>query len=160
MEKSKEILLTAQGLQKIKDELDYLKTNKRDELSEKIALALSYGDLSENSEYDDAKNEQAQVEARIADLEVTLQRARIIDENEMSNEHIHIGSFVTFFNETTGSEMAYRIVSSSEADPIQKMISNESPIGSALIDKSVGDVVSVDLPNGNQITLRVVSISK
>lgn len=160
MANEKQILLTAQGLKSIEEELDFLKTVKRKEMADKIALALSYGDLSENSEYDDAKNEQAQVEARIADLEVTLKYAVIIDESEISNEHVHIGSLVTFINETLGTEMSYRIVSSSETNPDEGKISDESPIGSALLDHSVGDLVSVDLPSGVQMTFRIKEISK
>ena len=122
----KEILLTAQGLKALEDELDFLKTVKRKEMAEKIALARSYGDLSENSEYDDAKNEQAQMEARIADIEVTLKHARVIDENEISNENVHIGSVVTVYNGMLEEEVTYNIVSASESDPEDNKISDES----------------------------------
>ena len=156
----KEILLTAQGLQALEDELDYLKTVKRKEMADKIALARSYGDLSENSEYDDAKNEQAQMEARIADIEVTLKHARIIDESELSNEHVHIGSKVRVFNALFEEEVIYNIVSASEAEPENDKISDESPVGHALLDKKVGEKVIVDLPNGSQLELNVLEITR
>ena len=156
----KEILLTAQGLQALEDELDYLKTTKRKEMAEKIALARSYGDLSENSEYDDAKNEQAQMEARIADIEVTLKHARILDESELSNEHVHIGSKVKVFNALFEEEVVYNIVSASEAEPENDKISDESPVGHALLDKKVGEKVVVDLPNGSQLELDVLEITR
>ena len=156
----KEILLTAQGLKALEDELDYLKTTKRKEMAEKIALARSYGDLSENSEYDDAKNEQAQMEARIADIEVTLKHARILDESEISNEHVHIGSKVKVFNTLFEEEVVYNIVSASEAEPENNKISDESPVGHALLDKKIGEKVTVDLPNGTQLELDVLEITR
>ncbi len=156
----KEILLTAQGLKALEDELDYLKTTKRKEMAEKIALARSYGDLSENSEYDDAKNEQAQMEARIADIEVTLKHARILDESELSNEHVHIGSKVRVFNALLEEEVVYNIVSASEAEPENDKISDESPVGHALLDKKVGEKVTVDLPNGLQLELDILEITR
>ncbi len=156
----KEILLTAQGLKALQDELDYLKTVKRKEMADKIALARSYGDLSENSEYDDAKNEQAQMEARIADIEVTLKHAKIIDESEMSNEHVHIGSKVKVYNALFEEEVVYSIVSASEAEPENNIISDESPVGHALLDKKVGEKVIVELPNGTQLELDVLEITR
>ena len=156
----KEILLTAQGLKALEDELDYLKTVKRKEMADKIALARSYGDLSENSEYDDAKNEQAQMEARIADIEVTLKHAKIIDESELSNEHVHIGSKVKVYNELFEEEVIYNIVSASEAEPEENKISDESPVGHALLDKKTGEKVIVDLPNGSQLELSILEIIK
>ena len=156
----KEILLTAQGLKALEDELEYLKVVKRKEMAEKIALARSYGDLSENSEYDDAKNEQAQMEARIADIEVTLKHAKVIDESEISNENVHIGSIVTVFNSLIDVEVKYNIVSASEAEPENNKISDESPVGKALLGKKTGEKVTVELPNGNQFTLDVIEITR
>ncbi len=156
----KEILLTEQGLKALEDELDYLKTTKRKEMAEKIALARSYGDLSENSEYDDAKNEQAQMEARIADIEVTLKHARILDESEITNEHVHIGSKVRVYNYMFEEEVVYHIVSASEAEPENNKISDESPIGHSLLDKKTGEKVQVDLPNGSQLELEVREITR
>lgn len=156
----KQILLTAQGLKDLEDELDILKTVKRKEMAEKIKLARSYGDLSENSEYDDAKNEQAIMEARIADIEVMLKNAKVIDESEISNEHVHIGSKVKVFDADFEEEIVYHIVNASEADPDNFKISDESPIGHSLLDKKVGDKVMVELPNGSQIELDVLEISR
>ncbi len=155
-----EILLTKQGLQALEDELDYLKTVKRKEMADKIALARSYGDLSENSEYDDAKNEQAQMEARIADIEVTLKRAKLIDESDISNDSVHIGSTVTVYNDAFGEDVTYNIVSASEADPENNKISDESPVGKSLLGKKLGDKVTVELPNGSQIFLDVKEIHR
>ncbi len=155
-----EILLTKQGLQALEDELDYLKTVKRKEMADKIALARSYGDLSENSEYDDAKNEQAQMEARIADIEVTLKRAKLIDESDISNDSVHIGSTVTVYNDAFGEDVTYNIVSASEADPENNKISDESPVGKSLLGKKLGDRVTVELPNGSQIFLDVKEIHR
>ena len=156
----KEILLTEQGLKALEDELEYLKVVKRKEMAEKIALARSYGDLSENSEYDDAKNEQAQMEARIADIEVTLKHAKVINENEISNEHVHIGSIVTVYSEMMEEDITYNIVSASEAEPEDNKISDESPVGKALLDKRVGERVGVELPNGNVIFFVVKEIKR
>ncbi len=156
----KEILLTEQGIKALEEELDYLKTTKRKEMADKIALARSYGDLSENSEYDDAKNEQAQMEARIADIEVTLKHAKKIDESDISNEHVHIGSKVRVYNSMFEEEISYYIVSASEAEPEENKISDESPVGHALLDKRVGETVIVDLPNGSQLELEVLEISR
>ncbi|MBQ1389745.1 MAG: transcription elongation factor GreA [Clostridia bacterium] len=156
----KEILLTASGLKALEDELEYLKVVKRKEMAEKIALARSYGDLSENSEYDDAKNEQAQMEARIADIEVTLKCAKVIDESEVSNDSVHIGSIVTAFNSLLDEDVTYNIVSASEAEPENNKISDESPVGKSLLGKKAGDKFNVDLPNGNQFVLIVKDIVK
>lgn len=159
-EMQKEILLTASGLKALEDELEYLKVVKRKEMAEKIALARSYGDLSENSEYDDAKNEQAQMEARIADIEVTLKCAKVIDESEVSNDSVHIGSIVTAFNSLLDEDVTYNIVSASEAEPENNKISDESPVGKSLLGKKAGDKFNVDLPNGNQFVLIVKDIVK
>ena len=156
----KEILLTQQGLKALEDELEYLKVVKRKEMADKIALARSYGDLSENSEYDDAKNEQAQMEARIADIEVTLKHARVIDESDISAENVHIGSSVTFYNEMLEEDTVYSIVSASESDPENGKISDESPVGKALMGKKAGERVSVELPNGTQMFVVIKEISK
>ena len=156
----KEILLTQQGLKALEDELEYLKVVKRKEMADKIALARSYGDLSENSEYDDAKNEQAQMEARIADIEVTLKHARVIDESDISAENVHIGSSVTIYNEMLEEDTTYSIVSASESDPENGKISDESPVGKALMGKKAGERVSVELPNGTQMFVVIKEISK
>ena len=145
---AKPVMLTAEGMRQLEEELDLLKGEKRKEIAEKIKVARSYGDLSENSEYDDAKNEQAILEARIVTIEATLKNAVIIDEEGMNNEHIHVGSKVKLENLNTGSEMTYKIVGSNESDPADGKISDESPVGMALVGHSVGDVVEVEVPVG------------
>jgi transcription elongation factor GreA len=160
---AKEILLTQKGLEKLEAELEELKGVKRKEVSEKIKVALSFGDLSENSEYDEAKNEQAIVEARIADIEAMLKRVKVIDESELSNENIHIGSKVELrvTNPATGTSQIvnYKIVGSNEADPLEGSISDESAVGKALLNHKTGDVVEVEVPAGI-MKYEVLAISK
>ncbi len=156
---AKPVMLTAEGLKQLEEELDFLKGEKRKEIAEKIKVARSYGDLSENSEYDDAKNEQAMLEARIVTIEATLKNAVLIDENDNNNEHIHIGSKIKVENIKMGKTFEYKIVGSSESNPREGKISDESPIGVALIGKSVGDVVEVEAPAG-VIGLKVLEISR
>ena len=159
----KQIILTQAGLEKLENELEDLKSVKRKEIAEKIKVALSFGDLSENSEYDEAKNEQAMMEARIADIEVMLKRVKVIDETELSNEHIHIGSKaeVRVTNKKTGSSdvMMYQIVGSNEADPLEGLISDESVVGRALLDHAIGDRFEVEVPAG-VMEYEVLAISK
>ncbi len=156
----KQILLTPQGYQDLVDELDNLRVVKRKEMAEKIKLARSYGDLSENSEYDDAKNEQAIMEARIADIEVMLKNAKVIDESEVTNEKVHIGSKVTVYDVELEEEITYHVVSASESDPENNKISDESPIGHALLDSKADDRVTVDLPNGSTLELDILEITR
>jgi transcription elongation factor GreA len=160
---AKEIFLTQKGLEKLEAELEELKGVKRKEVSEKIKVALSFGDLSENSEYDEAKNEQAIVEARIADIEAMLKRVKVIDESELSNENIHIGSKVELrvTNPATGTSQIvnYKIVGSNEADPLDGSISDESAVGKALLNHKTGDVVDVEVPAGT-MKYEVLAISK
>ena len=137
----KDIFFTPEGLEKIENEIEYLKTVRRKEVSERIKVALGYGDLSENSEYDEAKNEQAQVEERIAN-------AKIIDEKDLNTDVVNIGSSVKVRELDTMEEDEYTIVGSAEADPLEGKISNESPVGSKLIGNRVGDVVEVEVPDG------------
>lgn len=156
---AKSVMLTAEGLKQLEDELDLLKGEKRREIAEKIKVARSYGDLSENSEYDDAKNEQAILEARIAEIEANLKIAVIIDENEFSDQSVHIGSLVKVENVSMGREFEYRIIGSNEANPKENKISDESPVGRALLGKKVGDMVEVEVPAG-LLTFKVLGISK
>ena len=156
---AKQVMVTAEGLKQLEEDLDYLKGEKRKEIAEKIKVARSYGDLSENSEYDDAKNEQAILEARIVTIEATLKNAVIIDEDAINNEHIHIGSKVKLENITLGREMEYKIVGSNESNPSQGKISDESPVGMALLGHSVGDVVEVETPAG-VFGFKVLDISR
>ncbi len=156
---TKQIIVTDEGLKKLTDELDFLKNTKRKEVVEAIRVALSFGDLSENSEYDEAKNEQAKVEARIAELEEMLRHVKVINENDISTDIVNVGSKVTVFDETYEEEVEYSIVGSTEADPLLYKISDQSPIGSALIGSRVGQEISVETPSG-VVKLRVRSISK
>lgn len=156
---AKQVMVTAEGLKQLEEELDFLKGEKRKEIAEKIKIARSYGDLSENSEYDDAKNEQAILEARIVTIEATLKNAVVIDEEGINNEHIHIGSKVKIENINMARVMEYKIVGSNETDPSNGKISDESPVGMALLGKSVGDVVEVETPNG-VFGFKVLEISR
>ncbi len=160
---AKQIILTQAGLEKLENELAELKSVKRKEVAEKIKVALSFGDLSENSEYDEAKNEQAIVEARIADIEVMLKNVSVIDEDDLNVENIHIGSKVEVrvLNMGTGKTtvMEYKIVGSNEADPLMGNISDESAVGRALLGKKLGDRVEVEVPAG-MMEYEVLRISK
>ena len=158
---AKPTMLTEEGLKNLEEELAYLQDVKRKESAEKIKVARSYGDLSENSEYDDAENEQAIMEARSTTIEASLKSAVIIDESETSNEHVHLTSVVTIENVKTGKQSKYKIVGSgsNETNPKEGKISDESPIGKALMEKSVGDVVEVETPGG-AVAFKVIEISK
>ena len=154
----KKVVVTASGLKALEEELEMLKTVRRKEVSEKIRIARGYGDLSENSEYDEAKNEQAIVEARIADLEVMLKNVVILDESEIVKDIISLGSFVKVYDEEFEEELEYTIVGSTEADIDLGKISDESPVGKALIGKKVGEVAEAILPNGETAKFKVISI--
>ncbi len=157
---AKSVMLTAEGLKQLEEELDLLKGEKRKEIAEKIKVARSYGDLSENSEYDDAKNEQAILEARIATIEATLKVAVVIDENEFSaDQSVHVGSLVKVENISMGREQEFRIIGSNESNPKENKISDESPVGKALLGKKVGDMVEVEVPAG-LMTFKVLSVSR
>ena len=141
-------MLTEEGYKNLQDELEELKTKGRAEIAEKIKVARSYGDLSENSEYDDAKNEQAIMEARIVTIEATLKNAQIINENEISNEFVHLASRVQVEMVATGKTAEYKIVGSNDTDPRNGKISDESPVGKAIMGHKEGDVVEVETPAG------------
>lgn len=145
---NKQVILTYEGVKKIEDELDFLRTVKRKEVTEKIKVALSYGDLSENSEYDEAKNEQAFVEGKIATLENMLKNAKVIDEDDISTEVVSVGCNVTVKDLEFGDELELTIVGSAEADPVEMKISNEAPIGAGLMGKKVGEVAEILVPDG------------
>lgn len=159
---AKEVVVTREGYQKLEQDLDTLRTVKRKEVADKIKVARGYGDLSENAEYDAAKEEQAIVEARIADLEATLKVARIIDDNELSHDTVSIGMKVKILAEGDDEEDAeeYDITGSTEADMDLNRISDESPVGAALIGHKAGDVVAVTLPNGNVIDYKILAVSR
>lgn len=148
MEDNKEILLTQEGYQKLEDELELLKTVRRREVAERIKVAISFGDISENAEYDEAKNEQAQVEERILKLESMVRRAVIIDESQIDVNVVTIGSIVKVYDEEFDEEVEYTIVGSAEADPYEGKISNESPVGKSLLGRTLGDTVDVQVPDG------------
>jgi transcription elongation factor GreA len=156
---TKQILLTDEGLKNLTEELDYLTSVKRLEIAEKIKVALSFGDLSENSEYDEAKNEQAIAEARILEIQTLLKNAKILDEDDINTENIHIGAKIKVKDFEFDEIVNYQIVGSTEADPMYNKISDESPVGKALLGHSVGDVVVVETPDG-EISFEVLEISK
>ena len=144
----KEVFLTLDGLKKLEDELDHSKTVKRKEIAGIIKEALDFGDISENSEYDQAKNEQAQLEDRIAKLEGMLRNARIIDENDIKTDVVSVGCKVLVKDLNYDEEVKLTIKGSVEADPHNGIISNESPVGSALLGHKVGDIIDISVPDG------------
>ncbi len=142
----KEVRLTKEGLENLEKELDFLKTTKRDEIAEKIEIARSYGDLSENAEYDEAKNDQAVVESRIVEIENMLKNAVVIE--DIDTGRVRPGATVRVKNIARNKEIEYKIVGANEADPLNGLLSDESPVGEALMDKAPGDVVAVETPRG------------
>ena len=148
MSESKKFVMTYEGVKKLEDELEYLKTTKRREITEKIKVALGYGDLSENSEYDEAKNEQAFTEGRILQIENMLKNATVVDESDMPKDTVSVGSIVKVKDYDFDEEVEYSIVGSAEADPMNFKISNESPVGKGLIGKKIGEVVEIPVPDG------------
>ena len=146
--KPEQTVMTSEGIQERKDELEYLKTVKRREIADKIKVALSFGDLSENSEYDEAKNEQGKVEARIAELEAMLQNVKVLDTSDLSTEHISIGNKVVLKDIETGEKMELHIVGSKEVDMKNGKISNESPVGRACMGRTKGEIIDVEAPVG------------
>lgn len=159
MSGQKQTILTEEGLKNLENELEELKSVKRKEIAEKIKVALSFGDLSENSEYDEAKNEQAIMEARISELEVMLKNVKVIDEHELSTEIVHVGSKVRVYDDEFAEECEYKIVGSNEADPLSGKISDESPVGAALLGHKIGEKVNVDTPSGICV-YKILEISK
>ncbi len=156
---AKQVVLTYEGLEKLEKELEELKTVKRKEIADKIKVALGFGDLSENSEYDEAKNEQAMVESRIVQLENMLKNAKVLDDDEITTDKVTIGSRVTVLDVEFNEEMEYSLVGSTEANPSLGKISDESPLGRALIGRSVGDEVEVAAPIGN-LMYKIIHITK
>ena len=148
MSEKKKFVMTYEGVKKLENELEYLKTVKRKEITEKIKVALGYGDLSENSEYDEAKNEQAFTEGRILQLENMLKNAEVVDESEIPSYVVSVGAKVKVKDYEFDEEVEYTIVGSAEADPMEFKISNESPVGAGLIGKKVGDIVEITVPDG------------
>lgn len=155
----KEIILTPEGYTRLENELEHLKSVKRKEVAERIKVAISYGDISENSEYDDAKNEQAFIEGRIMTLEKMLRNARVIKEEEVDTEVVGIGSKVLLKDMEFDDEVEYTIVGSAESNPSENRISNESPVGQALLGKRKGDTIEVHVPAGT-IEYQILDIKK
>ena len=158
---SGEILITPEGYEKIKSELEHLRTVRRREISEKIRVARGFGDLSENSEYDEAKNEQALVEANIATLEEQLKKAQLIKKEQISTDVVSVGTTVTILDVEFDERTTYRISSPLEyvRDDDMETITNESPVGKALIGHKVGDEVQVTLPSGSTVQFKILDIS-
>ncbi len=148
MENQGELLLTSDGMEKLETELDHLKTVKRKEIADRIKEAISYGDITDNAEYEDAKNEQAFIEGRIITLEKMLRRARLLEKSDDDDHHVVLGSTVKLRDVELDNVEEYTIVSTAEADPTEKKISNESPVGKALIGRTIGDQVEVKVPAG------------
>jgi transcription elongation factor GreA len=153
----KDVILTPEGLEKLKAEIEYLATEKRREVAERIKEAREFGDISENSEYDDAKNEQAMLEARIAQLEDKLRAAQVIDASELGDDVVRVGSTVRGQDEA-GKRFEYTIVGSTEADPRLGRLSNESPVGKALVGRHRDETVTVQLPTGKTRELTITEI--
>lgn len=156
---AKQTTVSTEGLKKLQEELEYLKTTKRKEVAEAIKVARAFGDLSENSEYDEAKNEQGLVEARIAEIESMLKNVKVIDESNIKTDSVDVGNRVKVLDETFDEEVEYTIVGSSESNPVEFKISDESPIGRALIGASIGEVVKAETPGG-EIVMKILEISK
>jgi transcription elongation factor GreA len=154
----KEVILTEQGLEDLKAKIEHLSTVRRAEVAERIKEAREFGDISENSEYDDAKNEQAMLEKQIAELEDRLRSASILDEDNVSTEAVGVGAIVHVKDQQTDKSVKYRIVGSAEANPAENKLSNESPVGKALIGRKRNDVVSVLLPRGGTRQLKITKI--
>ena len=155
----KELVMTRAGLEALENELEELKTVRRKDVAEKIKTARGFGDLSENSEYDEAKNEQAFIESRIAQLEAMLKHVRVIDNEDLNLDAVSVGSHVKIEDED-GDVDEYDIVGSTEADPMNGKISDESPVGAGLLGKKVGETAEIQLPNGATCVYKILEISR
>jgi transcription elongation factor GreA len=145
----KEVILTAEGYEKLKQEIEYLQNDKRREVADRIRIARDFGDIAENAEYDDAKNEQAMLEARIAKLEEQLTAARVIEAKEIKSDVVSIGSHVKLKDMDDNKTVEYHIVGSAEANPAEQKLSNESPVGKAILGRKKGEIVEVVAPRGS-----------
>ena len=155
---ARESVITPEGLEKLKEELEYLQTAKRREVAERIKEAREFGDIAENAEYDDAKNEQAMLEQRIAHVEERLRRATVVGEKDVNSDVVSVGVKVHVKDQKSGDSRKFQIVGSAEANPAEEKLSNESPIGGALIGHKKGDVVSIDVPRGPKKKLKITKI--
>jgi transcription elongation factor GreA len=154
----RETLLTPKGLEELKGKIEHLSTVRRREVAERIKVAREFGDITENSEYDDAKNEQAMLEKQIAELEEKLRNARLIDEKNLDTEKVTVGVMVHVKDQKTDKSTKFKIVGSAEADPAEQKLSNESPVGKALLGHKRGEVVSVPVPRGPARKLKITKI--
>ena len=154
----KEVILTQQGLEDLKAKIEDLSTRRRQEVAERIKEARSFGDISENSEYDDAKNEQAMLEKQIAELEEKLRSATVIDEGAVTTDVVSVGSLVHVKDQKSDKSVKYRIVGAPEANPSENKLSNESPVGKALLGRKRNEIVSVPLPRGGTRELKITKI--
>jgi transcription elongation factor GreA len=155
---SKEVILTPEGLSRLQEELEELQTVRRREVAERIKEAREFGDISENAEYDDAKNEQMMLETRIAQLEEKLRSAQVIDQKELTTDAVQIGSIVHVKDEANGKVQKFTIVGSAEASPAEMKLSNESPVGRALMGHKRNDIVAVQVPGGRERKLKITKI--
>jgi transcription elongation factor GreA len=155
---SRDVILTREGLEKLQAELEHLETEGRRQVADRIKEARDFGDISENSEYDDAKNEQAQIEARIIQLQDRIRSATVVDHDDVSTDRVQVGSTVSFTDEGSGKDQVYTIVGSAEASPSEGKLSNESPVGKALLGGKLGSVVTVQLPKGDPRKLKITKI--
>ena len=155
---TKDVILTPEGLEKLQEELETLRTTRRREVAERIKEAREFGDIAENSEYDDAKNEQAMVESRIAQLEERVRGAQAIDKSDIPTDKVEVGTLVHVKDEKTGKSVKYTIVGSAEANPGENRLSNESPVGRALMGHKRGEIVSVQVPRGPARKLKITKI--
>ena len=154
----KDVILTQAGLEELKAKIEHLATDRRREVAERIKEAREFGDIAENSEYDDAKNEQALLEKQIAELEEKLRLATVVDDTAITNDVVSVGSTVSVTDQKTGNAVKYKIVGSAEANPSESKVSNESPIGKALIGRKRDEVVSVPVPRGPARELKITDI--
>ena len=154
------MLYTEEGYKVLTDELNYLKTVRREEIKEAIAVAKGFGDLSENSEYDEARNEQAKTEARIKELEELVANAQIVDESKIDTGVVSLGSTVTVYDVEEDEEIVYSIVGSNEVNPVERKISDQSPIGKTLMGHRAGAAVTVELPSGEVIHMEIKDVTR
>ena len=154
----REVILTPEGLEELKTKIEHLSTDRRREVAERIKAAREFGDIAENAEYDDAKNEQMMLEQKIAQLEERLRSAQVVDTSDLSTDVVKVGVTVNIKDEKTGDSDKYTIVGSAEANPGEKKLSNESPVGKALLGHKRGDTVDVSLPSGKKRKLKITKI--
>ena len=159
MAEEKKVILTREGYEKLEKELDYYVSVRRNEISEQIAIARGFGDLSENAEYDEAKNEQSRIEAKIVEMENTLRNCIVVEDDEVTTDTVGVGNSVKVYNETLKMEQVITIVGANETEPAKLKISSDSPIGAALLGSKVGDTVSVEVPMG-VMKMNVLEISR